>query len=224
MRILVVEDDQKLARFLDRMLTEEGFSVDRCASGADALTRMRASDYDLVLLDWMIPDLDGIEVCRQARRGGSTVPILMLTARDQVGERVLGLDAGADDYVVKPFEVEELLARVHALLRRSSGHAQLRLGPLELDRGGRRALLDGDPLDLTAREFALLLHLAHRSDRVVTRTELLSQAWSVRLDPESNVVEVHISRLRDKLGKYQWMIETVRGKGYRLRTAVLPRP
>ncbi|HEX8952195.1 MAG TPA: response regulator transcription factor, partial [Polyangia bacterium] len=131
---------------------------------------------------------------------------------------------GADDYVVKPFEVEELLARVHALLRRSSGHAQLRLGPLELDRGGRRALLDGDPLDLTAREFALLLHLAHRSDRVVTRTELLSQAWSVRLDPESNVVEVHISRLRDKLGKYQWMIETVRGKGYRLRTAVLPRP
>ena len=216
-RILVVEDDQRLARFLERVLTEEGYTVDRCASGADAVTQARASGYDLVLLDWMIPDLDGLEVCRQVRRSGSAVPILMLTARDQVAERVLGLDAGADDYLVKPFEIEELLARIHALLRRSAGHARLDLGPLQLDRAGRRAVLDGKALDLTVREFALLLHLAHRADRVVTKSELLSQVWSIQFDPESNVVEVHISRLRDKLGPFDWMIETVRGRGYRLR-------
>jgi DNA-binding response OmpR family regulator len=217
-RVLVVEDDQKLARFLERVLVEEGYAVDRCASGADAVAHVRASAYDLVLLDWMIPDLDGIQVCRQLRRSGSSVPILMLTARDQVGERVLGLDAGADDYLVKPFEIEELLARIHALLRRSAGHAQLRLGALRIDRTGRRAVLDDRPLDLTSREFALLLHLAHRSDRVVTRSELLTSVWSIKFDPESNVVEVHMSRLRDKLGKHAWMIETVRGRGYRLVT------
>jgi len=216
-RILVVEDDQRLARFLERLLVEEGYSVDRSANGADAVAQVGASGYDLVLLDWMIPELDGIEVCRQIRRSGSTVPILMLTARDQVSERVHGLDAGADDYLVKPFEVEELLARIHALLRRSSGHAKLDLGPLQLDRNGRRAVLDGRSLDLTSREFSLLMHLAHRAGRIVTKSELLSQVWSIQLDPESNVVEVHVSRLRDKLGRREWMIETVRGRGYRLR-------
>jgi DNA-binding response OmpR family regulator len=217
--MLVVDDDQKLARFLERVLSEEGYGVDRCHSGADALTQVRSTTYDLILLDWMLPDLDGIEVCRQIRRSGSTVPILMLTARDQVRERVLGLDAGADDYLVKPFELDELLARIHALLRRSAGHAQLGLGALTLDRVGRRALLEGREVELTTREFALLLHLAHRADRVVTRSELLTQVWSIQFDPESNVVEVHVSRLRDKLGSYAWMIETVRGRGYRLRTA-----
>jgi two-component system, OmpR family, response regulator len=217
-RILLVEDDQRLARFLERVLAEEGYSIDRCSSGAEAVTQARSSAYDLVLLDWMIPDLDGIEVCRQIRRSGSAVPIFMLTARDQVSERVLGLDAGADDYLVKPFEVEELLARIHALLRRSGGHAQLELGRLHIDRSGRRALLDGKPLELTTRELALLLHLAHRAERVVTKSELLTQVWSINFDPESNVVEVHVSRLRDKLGTLEWMIETVRGRGYRLRT------
>jgi DNA-binding response OmpR family regulator len=216
-RVLVVEDDQKLARFLERVLSEEGYAVDRCSSGADAVTQADSGSYNLILLDWMIPVLDGLEVCRQIRRRGSTVPILMLTARDQVGERVLGLDAGADDYLVKPFEIEELLARVNALLRRAAGHPHLRLGALEIDRAGRRALLDGQPLELTTRELALLMHLAHRNQRVVTRSELLSQVWSLKFDPESNLVEVHISRLRDKLGKYAWMIETVRGRGYRLR-------
>jgi DNA-binding response OmpR family regulator len=218
LRVLVVEDDQRLARFLERVLKEEGYTVDRCASGADAVMQVRAGLYNLVLLDWMIPDLDGLEVCRQARRAGATVPILMLTARDQVSERVLGLDAGADDYLVKPFEVEELLARVNALLRRSRGHAQLNLGALVIDRARRSVALDSKQLELTARELALLLHLAHRVGQVVTRTELLTQVWSIRFDPESNVVEVHISRLRDKLGKHAWMIETVRGRGYRLRT------
>jgi DNA-binding response OmpR family regulator len=166
----------------------------------------------------MIPDLNGLEVCRQLRRFGSSVPILMLTARDEVGERVLGLDAGADDYLVKPFEIQELLARINALLRRAQGHAVSSIGALTLDRAGRRVLVDGKALDLTVRELALLLHLAHRVDQVVTRTELLTQVWSIRFDPESNVVEVHMSRLREKLGRRQWMIETVRGRGYRLRT------
>ncbi len=217
-RVLIVEDDQKLARLLERILEEEGYAVDRAKSGVDAVARVRASEYDLMLLDWMIPELDGIQVCRQVRRSGSDVPILMLTARDAVQERVLGLDAGADDYLVKPFEIEELVARIHALVRRSTGHAELQLGPLHVHRGERRALLDGKPLELTAREYSLLLHLASRADRVVTRSELLSGVWSLRFDPESNVVEVHMSRLRDKLGKHAWMIETVRGRGYRLRT------
>jgi DNA-binding response OmpR family regulator len=217
MRILVVEDDQKLASFLGRMLSEEGYSVDRCATGADAIDQARTGVYELVLLDWMIPDLDGLEVCRQLRRDGLIVPILMLTARDQVRERVLALDAGADDYLVKPFEVEELVARINALLRRAKGHSLIKLGPLEVDRAQRRILLDGEPLDLTTKEMALLLHLAHRVHRIVTRSELLSQVWSIKFDPESNVVEVHVSRLRDKLGTYAWMIETVRGRGYRLR-------
>ena len=216
--MLVVEDDDRLARFLERVLKEEGYSVDRCRSGADAVTQVRAGDYALALLDWMIPELDGLEVCRQLRRFGSTVPILMLTARDDVGERVLGLDAGADDYLVKPFEIEELLARINALLRRAQGHALSNIGALSIDRAGRRVIVDGKALELTARELALLLHLAHRVEQIVTRTELLTQVWSIRFDPESNVVEVHMSRLRDKLGKYAWMIETVRGRGYRLRT------
>jgi len=218
MRILVVEDDQKLASFLGRVLSEEGYSVDRCTTGADAISQARTGVYELILLDWMIPDLDGLEVCRQVRRDGSPVPILMLTARDQVRERVLALDAGADDYLVKPFEIEELVARINALLRRAKGHSRMKLGPLDIDRAQRRVLLDGETLDLTTREMALLLHLAHRVDRVVTRSELLSQVWSIRFDPESNVVEVHISRLRDKLQRHAWMIETVRGRGYRLRT------
>jgi DNA-binding response OmpR family regulator len=218
LRVLLVEDDQRLARFLERVLEEEGYAVDRCTSGADAISQLRAGSYNLVLLDWMIPDLDGLEVCRQARRAGVTIPIVMLTARDQVRERVLGLDAGADDYLVKPFDVEELLARLHAVLRRSTGHAQMRLGPLSIDRANRKVEVDGKRLDLTARELSLLLHLAHRAGEVVTRTELLAQVWSIGFDPESNVVDVHMSRLREKLGKQAWMIETVRGRGYRLRT------
>ena len=216
-KILVVEDDRKLALFLRRVLSEEGYLVDASGSGPEALAQGRSGIYNLVVLDWMLPDLDGLEVCRQLRRAGSVASILMLTARGEVSERVLGLNAGADDYLVKPFEVEELIARVHALLRRSQGHARQRLGLLELDRESRRALLAGHALDLTTREFNLLLQLAHREGQVVTRSELLSRVWSTRFDPESNVVEVHVSRLRDKLGEHAWMIETVRGRGYRLR-------
>jgi DNA-binding response OmpR family regulator len=166
----------------------------------------------------MLPGLDGLSVCRDIRKAGLTTPILMLTARGELRERVLGLDSGADDYLVKPFEIDELLARVRALVRRSAGLARFVLGDLEIDRIGRRTLLAGVPVDLTVKEFALLLHLAHRADRTVTRSELMAQVWDLKFDPGTNLLEVHVSRLRAKLGDHGWMIETVRGLGYRMRT------
>jgi DNA-binding response OmpR family regulator len=218
LKVLLVEDDTKVARFLSRVLAEEGYVVDVCKSGADALSQAETGVYDLVVLDWMIPDVDGLSVCRELRRSGSTVPILMLTARGETRERVLGLEAGADDYLVKPFETDELVARVRALIRRTTGFGKLRCGSLELDRIQRRAVLSGAPLSLTTREFALLMHFMHRVDRVVPRSELLSHVWQTNFDPGSNVVEVHVRRLREKLGDHAWMIETVRGIGYRLRS------
>jgi DNA-binding response OmpR family regulator len=217
-KVLVVEDDKKLASFLTKVMTEEGYTVDSCASGDDAVEFAMTGIYSLIILDRMIPDLDGIGVCKKLRRLGNTVPILILSARGETTDRVIGLDAGADDYMAKPFEVVELLARVSALIRRSEGQSRLKFGPLEIDRSSRLVLLDGKSVELTAREFALMLHLALRSDRIVTRTELLSQVWATQFDPESNVVEVHISRLRDKLGDHSWMVDTVRGRGYRMRT------
>lgn len=218
MKALIVEDDAKVARFIARVLGEEGFTTDLCTSGADAVQQASAVTYDIILLDWMLPDLDGLAVCRELRRGGGVAPIIMLTARGEVRERVLGLEAGADDYVVKPFEIDELLARVQALLRRTHGFGRLKVGPLEIDRLQRRVAVDGAALDLTAREYALLLFLAHQPGRAVARSELLAHVWTTQFDPGSNLVDVHISRLRDKLGEHAWMIDTVRGKGYRLRT------
>lgn len=217
MKALIVEDDVKVARFVARVLGEEGFVADVCSRGADAVQQARAVDYDVILLDWMLPDLDGLEVCRELRRGGSVAPIIMLTARGEVRERVLGLAAGADDYVVKPFEIDELLARIQALLRRTQGFGRLQVGALEFDRMRRAVTLAGRPLDLTAREYALLLLLAHHEGRPVGRSEMLAQVWSTSFDPGSNLVDVQISRLRDKLGEHAWMIDTVRGRGYRLR-------
>lgn len=217
MKVLILEDDQKLARFLVRALTEEGLVVDACASGPDALAQAGACAYDLLLLDWMTPEVDGLAVCRQLRGKGITTPILMLTARGETRERILGLDAGADDYMVKPFEVDELVARVRALLRRNAGFATLHCGELRVDRVARETTLCGAAVTLTHREFALLLHLLHHAERTVSRSDLLAHVWSTGFDPSSNLVEVHVSRLRDKLGEHAWMIETVRGVGYRLR-------
>jgi DNA-binding response OmpR family regulator len=216
-RVLILEDDQKLARFLARVLTEEGLVVDTCAQGSDAIAQAEGGLYDLVILDWMVSDTDGLTVCREMRRAGSTAPILMLTARGETRERVLGLEAGADDYVVKPFEVDELVARVRALLRRTTGFATLRCGDVEIDRVARCARVAGSELSVTNREYALLLHLLHHADRIVKRSDLLAHVWGMRFDPGSNLVDVHMSRLRDKLGDRAWMIETVRGVGYRLR-------
>jgi DNA-binding response OmpR family regulator len=218
MKVLIVEDDARVASFLSRVLAEEGFATDLCADGSDALQQAQTGLYDLVVLDWMLPGLDGLSVCRDIRKAGLTTPILMLTARGELRERVLGLDSGADDYLVKPFEIDELLARVRALVRRSAGLARFVLGDLEIDRIGRRTLLAGVPVDLTVKEFALLLHLAHRADRTVTRSELMAQVWDLKFDPGTNLLEVHVSRLRAKLGDHGWMIETVRGLGYRMRT------
>jgi DNA-binding response OmpR family regulator len=221
-KVLVLEDDPKVARFVARVLSEEGYAVDLCANGADAIVQADAGLYDVLLLDWMVPEVDGLAVTRELRRRGCTTPILMLTARGETRERVLGLDAGADDFLVKPFEVEELVARVKALVRRGAGFGTLRCGALVLDRVGRRATVDGAPLTLTAREFALISRLARKAGETVTRTELLGHVWETRFDPGSNLVEVHVSRVRDKLGAHAWMIETVRGIGYRLRETEAP--
>lgn len=217
MKILVVEDNKKLANFLCRALAEEGFVVDTVTDGVGALKQLEAIPYDLVVLDWMLPGRDGVAVCRELRGRGSRVPVLMLTARAEVGERIVGLDAGADDYLAKPFDLGELMARVRALLRRSQGGDQvvLRIGGLTIDRAQRTAMLDGRSLDLTAREFALLTHLAREAGRVVPRTELLAKVWQTSFDPGSNVVEVHVKNLREKLGPDSSLIETVRGAGYR---------
>ena len=217
MKILVVEDDAKVAEFVGRVLREEGYAVDMCVSGAEALGQAETGLYDLIVLDWMVPELDGLSVCRELRSAGSTSPILMLTARSDTRERVLGLEAGADDYLVKPFEVEEFVARVRALLRRTRALARLRCGHLEVDPADRRVTLLNEPLEFTTREFALLLYLMKRQGKVVTRSELLSHVWERSFHQDSNVIEVHVNRLREKLGDHSWMIETVRGRGYRLR-------
>ena len=153
MKALVLEDDPKIARFVAQVLREEGYAVDHCATGADALRLAELGGYELVILDWMVPDIDGLSVCRELRRRGVVTPILMLSARGQVSERVLGLETGADDYLVKPFEVEELVARARALARRTVGYARIRCGELEIDRIERHVFLAGRRLALTAREF-----------------------------------------------------------------------
>ncbi len=218
MRILVVEDNKKLARFLEKALTEEGYTTDVVGNGRVAVEQVKAEEYDLILLDWMLPELDGLGVCRALRGGHVKTPILMLTARAEVTERIEGLDSGADDYLTKPFDLGELLARCRALTRRGApaGEGPWRLGPLVVDRGERKVTLEGRRIDLTPKEFALLVHLAREVGRVVARADILARAWDTALDPGSNVIEVHIKNIRDKLGEHARMIETVRGVGYRL--------
>ncbi len=218
MKILLVEDDKKLAHFLTRALEEEGHVVDACRSGSDAIEQASSIPYDVVVLDWMLPEKDGLSVCRELRRRGNVVRILMLTARAEVGERVAALDAGADDYVQKPFHLDELLARIRAVSRRASTLPMevLRIGPIAVSLHERVAHVDGVRLELTAREFALLVLLVRNAGRIVTRSEMLSQVWQTHRDPGSNVIEVHIRNLREKLGAAAAQLETVRGQGYRL--------
>ncbi len=217
MKILFVEDDQRLARLLTRAFREEGFVVDVSTTGEDGLSQALAGIYDLLVLDWMLPDLDGLSLCRKLRERGQALPILMLTARAELAERVMGLNAGVDDYVVKPFELEELIARVRALLRRAGAPGKILVGELEINCLSRRVTVKDSLIDLTTREYALLNHLARKAGATVTRSQLLHHVWSARFDPGSNLVEVHVSRLREKLGERAWMLETVRGSGYRLR-------
>jgi len=220
MKILVVEDNMKLARFLQRALQEENYIADIVEDGGAAIDQSSSIEYDLIVLDWMLPRIDGLAVCRALRARGSDIPILMLTARTEVSERILGLDAGADDYMPKPFDLGELLARVRALGRRGAGtDGVVKVGPLALDRLERHATLNGQGVELTPREFALLTYLAKESGRVIPRTELLHKVWETNYDPGSNVIDAHIKKVREKLGTFATMIETVRGVGYRIGSA-----
>ncbi len=221
MRILLVEDDPSLSEFLARVLSEESFTCTVVETAHDALASVLDTTYDVVILDWMLPDGDGLSVCAGIRAAGRITPILMLTARGEVPDRVAGLRAGADDYLVKPFEVDELLARIEALVRRVQRTATLRIGPLEIDRLQRRASAAGASFDLTLREFDFLLRLAVEDGRPVDRATLLASVWSLRFDPGSGVLDVLVSRLRDKLGAHAPMLQTVRGVGYRLVPAPL---
>jgi DNA-binding response OmpR family regulator len=218
MKALVLDDDARIARFVAQVLREEGYIVDLSKTGADALRLAELGGYELIVLDWMVPDIDGLSVCRELRRRGVVTPILMLSARGQVSEKVLGLETGADDYLTKPFEVDELVARARALARRAVGYARVRCGALEIDRVEHQAYLGGRELTLTQREFALLLRLALHAEKVVKRTDLMANVLEASFDSGSNILEVHVSRLREKLGDHVDMLETVRGVGYRLRS------
>jgi DNA-binding response OmpR family regulator len=214
--VLIVEDDLGLGALLTRVLAEEGASSKLCTSVAAGLSEA-SGGYDAILLDWMLPDGDGPTFCQTLRRANDATPVLMLTARGELGDRVTGLRAGADDYLVKPFEIEELLARLEALVRRNARGLQITLDDLVIDRLRRRCSLRGKELDLTAREYELLERLAQDVGKTVTRATLLKDVWRMDFDPGSGLLDVQISRLRDKLGADAFRIETVRGTGYRLK-------
>ena len=221
MHVLVVEDERRLSSYLKRGLEEEGYAVDQAFDGASALAAIAMRSYDLVILDIMLPEVDGIAVCRELRHRGVRTPVLMLTARDSVDDRVAGLDAGADDYLVKPFALVELLARLRALLRRGADgpiSTVLQVADLTLDTATRRVTRGKRAIELTAKEFAILECLMRAPDRVLTRTMIAEQVWNYTVYNHSNVIDVYISTLRRKLdtGPGRTLLHTVRGAGYRL--------
>lgn len=221
MRILVVEDDPKTARFLKQGLEEEGHAVDLAIDGEEGAYLGHVNPYDLILLDIQLPKRNGLQLSAELRREGIETPILMLTARDSTPDIVRGLNAGADDYLTKPFDFDELVARVNALTRRRTGvtGGVLRFGDLELDRLRRQVRRGGRAVDLSPREFRLLEFFMLHPDEVITRVQLLEKVWDMSFDPETNVVDAHISNLRKKLEKKgeSRLIQTVRGAGYALR-------
>ncbi|MDT0306981.1 response regulator transcription factor [Streptomyces sp. DSM 44917] len=216
MRVLIVEDERRLALSLARGLTAEGFAVDVAHTGTDGLHRATEDGYDLIILDIMLPGMNGYRVCSALRAAGDETPILMLTAKDGEYDEAEGLDTGADDYLTKPFSYVVLVARVRALLRRRGRGAApaLRIGDLVVDRAARRVTRGGAEVTLTAKEFAVLEHLAGRAGEVVPKAEILAHGWDFAYDGDPNIVEVYISTLRRKLGP--GLIHTVRGAGYRL--------
>jgi two-component system OmpR family response regulator len=221
MRLLIVEDDPVLADGLTRSLRASDYAVDCVADGMEADHVLAAQHYDLVILDLGLPKLDGFEILRRLRRRGSKVPVLVLTARDSLEDRVRGLDLGADDYLAKPFDLPELEARVRALIRRgqSGGASRISHGALSLDTVGRRATLDGEPLDLSAREFGVLEILMLRSGRVVSKDQLAEQLYGWDEEVGANAIEVYVHRLRRKLEPAGVTIRTIRGLGYLLEKA-----
>jgi len=216
MRLLVVEDDPDLNRQLVSALQEAGYVVDSAADGEEGHFLGDTEPYDAVVLDLGLPEMDGVTVLEKWRRNGRTMPVLILTARDRWSDKVAGFDAGADDYVAKPFYMEEVLARIRALLRRAAGHAssELECGPLRIDTRTSRVTVNGQAVKLTSLEYRLLSYLMHHQGRVISRTELVEHLYDQDFDRDSNTIEVFVGRLRRKLGKD--LIETVRGLGYRL--------
>jgi two-component system, OmpR family, response regulator len=216
MRVLVVEDEPKMATLLRRGLVEEGHAADVTRQGEEAVWLVEAHQYDAIVLDVILPGMTGYETCRQMRSAGVWTPVLMLTARDAVEDRVAGLDAGADDYLTKPFSLAELLARLRALVRRGDVErpTELVVGELRLDPASRRVWRDGDEVQLSPKEFALLETFMRRPGQVLSRLQLLEHAWDFAYENRSNVVDVYVRYLRQKLGRD--LFETVRGAGYRL--------
>ncbi|PWC50283.1 response regulator transcription factor [Azospirillum sp. TSA6c] len=215
MRVLVVEDTAELARQLKQRLEGEGYAVDTAADGEEGRFLGETEPYDAAILDLGLPKIDGLTVLRSWRRAGMAVPVLILTARDAWNEKVQGIDAGADDYLAKPFSMEELLARIRALIRRAKGHAsaEIACGPVVLDTRTGRVTVDGQPVELTAFEYRVLSYLMHHKGQVVSRTELTEHVYAQDFDRDSNTIEVFVGRLRRKLGVD--VIRTVRGLGYR---------
>lgn len=224
MKVVVIEDDERIATFVERGLAAELHSVEVAATGRDGISLAEDPDVELVVLDLSLPDLDGITVLSQLRRADPVLPILVLTARDSTAEKVRVLDAGASDYMTKPFDLDELLARVRVLARRSgqSSSVVLRAGELTLDLRARRASRSGEPIELTAREYALLAYLMQHAGQVLTRVQILAAVWDVDFDPRSNVVDVYVRYLRAKIDPPSGasLIEAIRGTGYRFRDDV----
>ena len=220
MRALVVEDDEKIASFTKKGLQENGFAVDHCPEGDTALVLAKTVDYDAIILDLMLPKLDGISLLKAIRSFNPSVPVLILSAKSSVADRVKGLQFGADDYLTKPFAFSELLARVQALLRRSTQAEEptkISVGTLKIDLLTREVSRDGAAFELQPREFSLLEFLARNPGRVVTKTMILEHVWDYAFDPQTNVVDVLVSRLRHKIDKEKTLIHTIRGVGYVLK-------
>jgi two-component system OmpR family response regulator len=220
-RALIIEDELRMASLIRRGLTKEGLAVDVAKSGEDGLWMAQASDYDVIVLDVMLPGINGFETCRRLRTSGIWAPVLMLTARDSVDDRVAGLDTGADDYLVKPFAFAELLARLRALVRRGDGErpSVLEVGDLRLDPATHRAWRGSSEVRLSTKEFALLETFMRRADEVLSRYDLLEHAWDFAYENRSNIIDVYVRHLRRKIDEPfgRRSLETVRGAGYRLR-------
>jgi DNA-binding response OmpR family regulator len=212
--VLLVEDDRRLSALLARRLSDEGYPASTSASGLEGLALARSGRFQLLVLDRMLPGMDGVSVVQELRASGIQLPVLMLTAKDTVEDRVEGLRGGADDYLVKPFAFTELLARIEALTRRLGNDARLTVGPVDLDPASRRVRVSGQEVELTAREFDLLECLLRNTGRVLTRAELKDAVWDFDFEAETKVVDLYVHYLRKKLGGAAGVIETVRGVGY----------
>jgi DNA-binding response OmpR family regulator len=221
MRVLIVEDNPRISGFLEKGLSEEGYQVATARDGDSGFVKASAEEFDLAIVDVMLPGRSGIELVRDLRDAGVALPVLLLTARDQTEDKIRGLDAGADDYLTKPFDFTELTARLRALLRRTTGTASpvLRVGPLELDPARREVRRDGEEVTLTPKEYALLEYLLRNPNRPLSRAMIMEHVWGIRFDPGTNVVDVFINSLRNKVDPEREIIQTVRGVGYMLRIA-----